>query len=65
MTTKTEIGQCKDCKWWEAGRRDEFGRCHKLLKKYGFHNQWPKDPVKCLETEPDFGCIHWEEKDGK
>ena len=45
--TRIDIGQCKDCKWWDCRPINFiFGYCQKIK----------------LNTDKDFGCIHWESK---
>ena len=67
MTTKTEIGQCKDCRYWDKAF-DRMGNCRKSFPDYptsgfGYWNErgWWKSDVL---TGKNFGCVHWEAKDG-
>ena len=58
MTTKTEIGQCKDCRWWvpayysSDNEPPAIGQCHSTW--------FPESPEN---TPADFGCIHFEQKE--
>ena len=53
---KTEIGTCKDCRWWvpPLDSRKNGGICADLTVAHQLQLDMPY-------TEPDFGCIHWAE----
>lgn len=61
------IGRCKTCKWWQGREKNKFG----WISKYCDH---PKIGGGDIETDgveetddlqmgPDFGCVHWEDKE--
>ena len=63
MTSKQEIAQlkqCSTCSWWTRRIVSSWGICEKadgydsklFVLQDGIH----------LGTEPDFGCVEWEEK---
>jgi len=65
-------GQCKDCKYWEAPKPltvRNMGQCSSSSVCGG--EWWPgcssdiavaSDPFCGLDTGPNFGCVHFEEK---
>ena len=64
----TEIGTCKDCKWWERHSGNVGGgNCYELSPldddfiKDGIY-AWVSDSRSAIAVGPDFGCIHWEQK---
>lgn len=69
MTNKTEIGNCRDCRWW--GTKYESWPSGEPIKTCGKNVDHAKSmmmmkPIGHLDgimTGPDFGCIHWKEKE--
>lgn len=57
------MNTCKDCRWWY---QSFFNFCEheKLSKEIAGESDraWCDDNLSGIETGPDFGCIHWEEK---
>jgi hypothetical protein len=60
--------RCRTCKWWKSEIESE-GECwHPKVESNG----WPRrsldgawysyDEGGCIETGPEFGCVHWEGK---
>lgn len=82
MNQKTEIGRCRDCKWWGYKVNNKY---FPHLKECELQHHCDPDSEKpfyawcddsdnkereldCgidghLLTGPDFGCVHWEEKE--
>jgi hypothetical protein len=69
---RCRVGNCKDCKHWEASEfvyvmERDLGVGHCLMAEKGF----PKTKAMamyqhdepCLVTAPDFGCIQFEAKE--
>jgi hypothetical protein len=73
------IGQCRDCECWDFGDREGFdlGSCNLQIwdKSKGadrcevgdwdYHNNTFEDDCGILYTGPEFGCVHWEQKEGE
>lgn len=73
-SNKTQIGTCKDCRWWSSKIRDaEFPNLRYCLMTrqndpacnnafYAYYLDDGDEQDAYLETGPDFGCIHFEDK---
>ena len=62
---KTEIGTCKDCRWWRSEQSQTMKPCKKEITadRYAVDGGWGDNEYKRgIVTGPDFGCIHWEER---
>jgi hypothetical protein len=63
-----ELPTCKTCKWWDDSGHHNFG--HKLCLHEKMNHSGPEDKDNIINEGydgavyygPDFGCIHWEEK---
>lgn len=56
------MNKCKDCKWWE--QPPGWGVCEKITKGNNLTSSVRADQHNPgFMTEPDFGCVLWEEKD--
>lgn len=58
------MNMCETCKHWKFFRYD-YGSCSKIEEKIEIQlvTGWDGGYVKEIETEKDFGCTLWEEKD--
>ena len=64
------MGNCKDCKWWEADAgRDPLGYCHLLSTRSERDRPYFNALAELrgyddseLHTAPDFGCVLFEAK---
>lgn len=75
MTNKTEIGHCRDCMFWhpyhEGNLSGTIGACLVINKEHLFpvntkdaDEGWPVEiTFSGVDTFPNFGCIHWKEKE--
>ena len=61
---KTEIGRCRDCQYWKL--INKMGDCVKTINGWiegvgstSDDGNWDGGII----TGPDFGCVHWEEKE--
>lgn len=61
------MNTCKTCKWWEKAKWRQDCKC--TNQKLGTLDDDGIDVEGCeggwdyMTTGPDFGCIHWEEKE--
>ncbi len=59
------IGYCKTCKWWHSDPGGDT--CERLSGRNSL--MWlcsdddERDHHIDLETDPDFGCVMWEERE--
>lgn len=65
-----KMNTCKYCKWWEPwGENYPISSCRddgicRELGRHIFASIGDDGFLEYLETPKDFGCIHWEKKDG-
>ena len=71
---ENNLNTCKDCKWWDGLPTDSYNDCsHDKIYHYcpDYMERLPdalmvyylEDKGGSIQTGPDFGCVHWEEKE--
>ena len=58
------MNKCKTCKNWKQYSDPKTGYCDYLLRKSNKIKIYPECGlgIEVIDTDPDFGCIHWESK---
>lgn len=60
------MNKCKDCKWWDFTSDSKYRFCDhpKITGAYnGDELDWVSNVDEGILTGPEFGCVHWEEKE--